>query len=1027
VLLIPIVGAAQDVAAPPVADAAPAKPTIDPLDITGRTFAGLRLPVTPTPGRIGLRAQRAYVWTETDRLSPRPVQRIFLQGDAVLELGIYSFEARSASVWLERVDDVGPDAWQVFAYLDRAVTPMSGEAISLAGDKLPVQGIIIAPEGLDLRVDRLLQGRPNEAFPAEAEGALAARLRRLVEPPPPPAVSPEELLRRSQQVPPLEPLGETDEEALLRERREVARLERRLEPASRDQPIFSKSGVISLSAGAISIVPEGDRRAVVVSGGITVSYQDRRNGEERSVQISAERGVVFLDAAADAGSAAWSASDVRGIYLEGDVQAIIVTPEGRYAVRSPRVFYDVPNDRGLLVDAFFTTYDPRRGLPLYVRAKTISQLSSNTFRATDARVTNTPFLNPDLSIGASSVTVQQHAATASREQHITVDAQDITLRAGRLPFFWWPRIKGDPSLFPLRDIRLENSSGSGGAVKTTWNAYTLLGLDPPPGQSADVMFDYYFERGPGLGAQFTWANISSKGSFLGYTVPNDTGRDLLVTGVKRDAGGDFRGMLLGEHRARVGEHWTLFAEGAYISDPTFIDGFFEPLGRTRREFASSLYAQRIAANTRFWAEVRANANDFIANEYLLQSPGYTVTRLPDVGYMRLADDLLDGYPGLLTYSSEYRFSQMRLRFAQPDVDELGFTNLVRSQALFGISPGQSIADALHAGGLREDWVSRFDTRHELAMPIAAGPLNITPFLVGRFTGYDQDFSEFSPDADEPVRLWGAAGLTLSTELQRVDNGVESRLLDLHRIRHIITPSITLWHAGTTIDRADLPVYDAGVESIAEGTATRFAVNQVWQTQRGGPGRWRSVDVFRLDTELVVSSDDVDEEGPINRYFSYRPEYSSLIGGTFATIDAAWQVTEVFALAAHEIYDFESSQSDRTGVGALIQHGPEFSTFAELRFINPQDQTYALLGFNYELTRKYTIQTSLNYDTDRADVQSVNAQLRRRFPSVVLGVGIGYNNITSETSFGFVFQPFGLDSGRSGIRDTGDDGNFGFGG
>ena len=46
-------------------------------------------------------------------------------------------------------------------------------------------------------------------------------------------------------------------------------------------------------------------------------------------------------------------------------------------------------------------------------------------------------------------------------------------------------------------------------------------------------------------------------------------------------------------------------------------------------------------------------------------------------------------------------------------------------------------------------MTRFDTRHEVEMPLAAGPVHITPFIVGRFTGYNDDFQEFSAGADEP--------------------------------------------------------------------------------------------------------------------------------------------------------------------------------------------------------------------------------------------------------------------------------------
>jgi hypothetical protein len=510
-------------------------------------------------------------------------------------------------------------------------------------------------------------------------------------------------------------------------------------------------------------------------------------------------------------------------------------------------------------------------------------------------------------------------------------------------------------------------------------------------------------------------------------VPYDRGTDLLVTGVKRDHDGDFRGVLLGEHRVEINDRWSLFAEGAYISDPTFIDGFFENMGRTRREFASSVYARRMEDNTEFFAETRANANDFIANEYLLQSPGYTVARLPDAGYVRLADDLLPSHPGLLSYSSESRVTRMRLEFPDPELQELGFAAAVRSRSLFGIDPTRSVADALRAQGLTQEWVTRFDTRHELTMPIAAGPLNITPFVVGRFTAYDDDFEAYSRDAGDPYRVWAAAGISLSTELQHVDNTVESRLFDLHRIRHIVTPGVTVWHADSTIDRTDLPVYDDEVESLAEGTATRIGVSQVWQTQRGGPGRWRSVDVFRLDTDLVVSSGDVDRESPIGRYFGYRPEYSNL-GDTFADVAAAWQVSDVLSLSAHETYDFRMSQSARTSAGVAVRHTPEFSTFAEVLFLNAQDQTYAIVGLDYALTKKYDLMSTAAYDTNLGEVQNIDVELRRHFPSVTLGLGASYNNITSESSIGFVVQPLGAGSrgGRFRGVGSGEDRN-GFGG
>jgi hypothetical protein len=232
---------------------------------------------------------------------------------------------------------------------------------------------------------------------------------------------------------------------------------------------------------------------------------------------------------------------------------------------------------------------------------------------------------------------------------------------------------------------------------------------------------------------------------------------VLQTGEKKDFDGQTRGMILAEHVARLSEEWTLFIEGSYISDETFVDGFFEQMGRNRREFTNALYARRLSEGTSLSLLGQTSFNDFISNEYLKQTPGYTVEKYPEARYVRLGDDLLSAYPGLLSYSSEYRISEMRLNFDEVPAKDYGFSNPVKSQAFWGITPNQSIADALRAQGYSQEPVTRFDTRQELTMPLAAGPVNITPFAVGRFTAYSDDFAEFSDGADQPYRLWASEG------------------------------------------------------------------------------------------------------------------------------------------------------------------------------------------------------------------------------------------------------------------------------
>src|SRR5262249_46089730 len=147
-----------------------------------------------------------------------------------------------------------------------------------------------------------------------------------------------------------------------------------------------------------------EENAVLTEGGVVISYWDRKR--DSTMQLSAERAVIFLAPGPLPDLARAGAESVRGMYLEGDVVADMLGPEGHFTVRSPRVFYSIKDNRAVLIDAVFWTYDARRGLPLYVRAKTIEQESASQFKATRALLTSSAFNTPDLAIGVSSVTIR---------------------------------------------------------------------------------------------------------------------------------------------------------------------------------------------------------------------------------------------------------------------------------------------------------------------------------------------------------------------------------------------------------------------------------------------------------------------------------------------------------------------------------------------------------------------------------------------------------------------------------------------
>lgn len=1047
---------------------------MDPQLVTGRDFAGLRLPLGAVRGPVGFAAKRAFAWTE--ETPDGPLRRLALSGDVRVQIGLYEFNAAEAVVWMQRISEPesGENVYQIFVYFDRVSTPTAGAAVSVAADRLPVRAVIDVTGPIDLKADLFSNEAPAARLVAEGEAALAKSLRDLFP-------SGREFNRQLAR--------ETDPSIQLREQLASIRRERAalpgepinpgtagaFEPESSvgvqpgaagdvfaalpetnfDRPIFARQGVISLASGKITLVRgtagaqadaeapgalDKDQTAVIASEGVTFSYIDQRS--DRALQMTAQRAVVFLASGEVVDPTSISAGNVSGIYLEGDV----VASDGRYTLRGPRVYYDVAQNKAVVLDAVFWTYDAARRLPLYLRAAVIRQESDSQFKADKATLANTAFFEPQLSIGVSSVTINRVPATRVESALMTaggsggtggvggpggqvgpggaggaggggrdrgstiVDASNVTLRAGGLPFFYWPGYRGDPTAIPLRDLRVENSSESGATIKTTWDVYGLSGLDPVKGLGIDLLLDAYFQRGPGIGTEIRWSPDGpiqdSRGSLLAYTVIDDHGKDVLKPGTERNWDGSTRGILLAENAWKMDESWNLFTEFSYISDETFVDQFFEADGEQRREYTTAASLRRTQDNTLLMLNAQTSLNDFIANEYLVQSPGYSVERLPELSYYRVGDDLLGGdNAGLLSYSSDYRAGRLALSFDDVEARERGFTTPFLSQLGFGIDPNQSIADRLRGEGYQEDAIYRLDTRHELSSQLSAGPVKVTPFVVGRLTYWDDPFGAYSPEQNDRLRAWAQAGTRLSTTIQRIDDSVDSTIFDLHRIRHIIEPHATISSAGTSIESSNLPIYDEEVEGITNGTLTRVGLDQTWQTQRGGPGRWHYVDVFALNAGYTWASDDADRQDPITRYVGYRPEYSS--PGKAFDVEGAWQVSDTYQLVGATQYDEEQAQLARSNAGLVIQHNPDYSSFIEYRQLDLQRSEVLNFGARYQMSSKYELAGYVTYDLQIGDFQAVTAEVRRRFSAALLGVNFSYNEIDNDTSFGFVFQPAGV--------------------
>lgn len=948
-------------------------------------FGGVRFPIQAADGVIELGGRAGWLWREGT------THRVVLDTDVRVVLGGDEFLAGSASLWLERLDET---QYQVFGVF-RDVRTEAG-SIDIRAAVLPVRGVVRIAEPVKIRVDARFDGPPAaksgvRAFHEEALEIFAARVLGVETPDSPAEV-------RTGARPSAGSPGEPG----------TGSAEVRGTDAA-PGPVFRPSGIFSFSVGDRVVIEggaEGRRATATATGGVVMQYQEPTTG--RAMEMRAERAVVFLrdEAPLDETLGRLDADSVEGIYLEGGVFG----GDERWSVRAPRVYLDVARGRALMLDAVFWTHDERTGMPVYVRAEAVRQESERVFSAERARLGNNAFFEPDFYVGVRDLEVRlADGRDADGRERVRVAAKGVTLNALGVPVLWLPGFAGDPEDFPLRQISFSDSNRSGPTLRTRWNVQSLIGADWP-GFEVDLLLDTYFERGIAVGADASWQTPRHRGGVFAYMLPNDTGEDLLSPGTRRDVDGETRGIVSVRDLWAIRDGWTLVTELSHISDEAFLPAFFPELASNTEDFRNRVILERQGEQTQFAAELSAVNTDFIASEHLLQTPGYRVERLPEARYVwGMRDIFEETMPGVLAYGFEARAGILRLKFSETTAEEYGYSTPSLADDAFGTLPGESIGDILRDAGLNEDAVTRFDSRHELVATLGAGPLRITPFLVGRVTAYDDSFDAYSPQEDDQSRLWGAAGVTVSTVLQKVNNDTDSRFLDVHRVRHIVEPSVTVWTADTNVTSDALPIYDDDVEGLMTGTAFRAAVDQTWQTKRGGMGRWRDVDLLKLRTEYVWTSDRAGESA-IPRWYAARPELSN--PGEYFGASAVWQATEVLGVAGETVYDMEGDEFARSSGGFLIEHRPGFITTLEYREVNALDATYAALSARYRLTEKYAVNTAVTYNFDQKDFQTFSALVLRRFQVGTLGVSVNFDNIRGETSLGVVFRPGGDDSALS---------------
>ena len=830
-------------------------------------------------------------------------------------------------------------------------------------------------------------------------------------------------------------------------------------------PVFFTGGSIQTTKNT----PD-EKIAVVIRGNVQLT-QRTKTGD--FIEMQADQAVLFttLSQFADITNGnAEVANAVVSAYLDGDVR-ITFTPAtragrqmGEQRLRAKNAFYEFNTNRAVLTKVVLQTNDPKIPVPITMRANVAKQLSLGEYKAEHVTLTTSQFASPSYSINATKAYVRQYPdPDPALGTRTAFEAKNATFRTFGFPIFYFPYAAGDlaTNAFPLRGVSLDSSRSSGFGVQTTWGLFESFGKVQPPGVDAQYHLDYFTDRGPAAGldakykggelAQTTKGAWNFEGDFSSYLI-HDKGTDNLGRDRTRITPDDeWRGRIQWQHQHILPDDWQVQLRAGLTSDATFLPEWYQNEFDNGLPTNLSAYAKHQTNTEALTLLVEYQPNgvvttaDGLQNRFVadrdevigldrngnpvaggsLSDRPFEVDRLPEIGYYRLGESFDDD---TLTFFSENRLGGYRMNESDDPYRDYGF----RAQ---GEIPGRRSGryalpgiPSLGFTGTTEDYVIRGDFRQEVDYPIDAGRFKVVPYVLGRYTGYSD-----SPQDDPENRLLGGVGVRVNTAFWKVDDAAHSDLFDVNRVRHVVEPELNLFASAASVDRNDVYIYDDQIDNINDISAVSFFIRQRWQTKRGAPGLYRSVDFLTLNVGVIGfgnspseprnpdrdyarangRGEDEDHFGPASAegfrglFFQSTPEASiprsSILG------DASWRISDTTLLLGDASWNIEQQQLATAAVGTLVGRGDRVTYYAGLRYIGEIDSTIASFTTAYQITAKYTLNFGLAVDLAR-DAKGGNASIVRKFDRFFIGIGGYYDQTDNESGFTVAFYPEGLAGG-----------------
>ncbi len=723
----------------------------------------------------------------------------------------------------------------------------------------------------------------------------------------------------------------------------------------------------------------------------------KKNDRGDIIEFQADNAVIFYDIEKVKGEGKTkTAGDVNAVYFSGD----ILMTEGERTIRAAELFYDFVNKRSLAVKAEMHNFDDTRGVPIYVRAAKLQQITENVFQAENIVLTASEFYVPQLSMTASQLVMTDLRGIESRGLGLNEDSKfdlvmtDITMKAGKTPFFVWPRLRSDlerPDL-PIKRIQVGKDSDFGTVVQTHWYLSRLLGLKEPDGVDSTLQIDYFSHRGSGGGVNVDYKHDDYYGGVSSYFIKDRGTDDLGRTRQNEALEADTRGRFTSRHRHYLPYSWQATLETGYLSDKNFMESFYRSEFNTAKGSETLLHLKRLEDFWAFSFLTKVRINDFMSE----------IEELPTA---ELHFKGVSFWDNLLTYYGDTRISRLRDRVP------------AENKHLYS-----------------EQFYTFFTSRHEVDAPMRLGAINIVPFVAGGIyiddnKGFVTNIDNTRSDVSESKTLLGEAGVRMSTLFWKEDLTFKSDYWDVDGLRHIIKP-----HVEAIAYRGDEDVIDMR-------NFMNFGLSQRWQTRRGPVEKRRNLDWMRLDVDATFLSDTEEHSisqpgqalyGPAKFIWNdpaipiHKRRDSTMWGMVRDSINADynWRISDTTIFMTDLNYDTKAGVIQQYNVGVMRYVYPDISYYVGSRYFRPvtidvpesdvnpervhEEGSNSVIGsITYALNNRYSLILSEEYNLDYGHNVRSEISLLRRYHRLYCGLTFSVDESREQKSLTFSLWPQGV--------------------